>query len=290
MSGHRLARWRHARDPQINRSGAAQPATPATTVAPISSPSALWSLQASVLAEAYGWRHNSRVGGGRILGVDGCAAGWIGIALAENGVRAYAAAKVPDLVEAADADGRIDVVGIDIPIGLPDVGRRRADVLARKEAGPRWASVFMTPVRAAVLAPSFDAALAQNRLHAGEGVSRQAFALGPKILEVDQWVREEGRRVVEVHPELSFAGLAGAPLPFGKNTWAGSALRRRVLGEAGVILPDDLGGAGDRCRVDDVLDAAAAAWTARRVSRGEAWCLPDPPESFSDGLKCAIWI
>jgi predicted RNase H-like nuclease len=41
--------------------------------------------------------------------------------------------------------------------------------------------------------------------------------------------------------------------------------------------------------VDDVLDAAAAAWTALRVSQGAARCLPDPPETFSDGLPCAIW-
>jgi hypothetical protein len=37
-----------------------------------------------------------------------------------------------------------------------------------------------------------------------------------------------------------------------------------------------------------VLDAAAAAWTAVRVLRGQA--LSTPPEVFSDGLPSAIWM
>jgi predicted RNase H-like nuclease len=41
--------------------------------------------------------------------------------------------------------------------------------------------------------------------------------------------------------------------------------------------------------VDDVLDAAIAAWTARRVARNEAQAMPDPPEVFSDGIPSAIW-
>jgi predicted RNase H-like nuclease len=46
-----------------------------------------------------------------------------------------------------------------------------------------------------------------------------------------------------------------------------------------------------RCRIapiDDVLDAAAAAWSANRIAKGEAVSLPDPPES-KDGLQVAIW-
>ena len=46
--------------------------------------------------------------------------------------------------------GQGAVIGIDIPIGLPDTGRRQADVLAYTLVGPRRSSVFMTPVRAAL--------------------------------------------------------------------------------------------------------------------------------------------
>ncbi len=68
-----------------------------------------------------------------------------------------------------------------------------------------------------------------------------------------------------MHPDVSFAELAGAPLTVCKSTWAGAEYRRQLLADAGVLLAGDLGEAGRRVAVDDVLDAAVAAWTARRV-------------------------
>lgn len=95
--------------------------------------------------------------------------------------------------------------------------------------------------------------------------------------------------MVEVHPEASFAELAGATLHSRKSSWAGIARRRHLLAGAGIGLPDDLGSAGEKAAVDDVLDAAAAAWTAVRVLRDQAKARPSPPELFSDGLPSAIW-
>jgi len=228
--------------------------------------------------------------GERVLGVDACKAGWVGIALAGDDVRAYAAAQIAELVSTADEDGRLSVVAIDMPVGLADAGRRLADELARKDIGTLWASVFITPVRTAIEAADLAAANVVNREWAKEGVSAQAFGLRHKLLQVDRWVRRQTRRVVEVHPEVSFAQLAGGPLTERKHTWAGAARRRRLLADAGVTMADDLGEAGGRAGVDDVLDAAVAAWTARRVARGEARCIPDRPQVFSDGLECAIWV
>jgi predicted RNase H-like nuclease len=133
------------------------------------------------------------------------------------------------------------------------------------------------------------AAIAINQQATGAGVSAQAFALRRKLLEVDAWVRHAGVTVVEVHPEVSFAGLAGRPLLESKRTWAGVVRRRRLLAEAGIVLDDDLGPAGSAAAVDDILDAAIAAWTARRVARNEAEPMPDPPQVFSDGIPSAIW-
>lgn len=183
----------------------------------------------------------------------------------------------------------LSVIAIDIPIGLPDSGRRQADLLIRKAVGPRWASVFMTPVRPSLEAADFASAAAVSRPLAGEGISRQAFALQAKILQVDKWVRQTRHRVVEVHPEASFVQLAGAPLHSAKSTWAGIARRRQLLAEAGIVLPDDLGTAGEKAAVNDVLDATVAAWTGVRVIRDQARPHPDPPELFSDGLASAIW-
>lgn len=237
--------------------------------------------------------HDSGVSGWRVLGVDGCKSGWIGIALAGGAPaaqpRAYFATRISDLVAEASRPGALTVTGIDIPIGLADTGRRQADLLARKAAGPRWPSVFLTPVRAALAEDDYAAAAAVSRRLAGGGISRQAFALREKILEVDQWVPRAGCRVAEVHPEVSFAELAGAHLRTRKSTWEGVVQRRRLLAGAGIVIPDDLGPAG-QAAVDDVLDAAVVAWTASRVARGLARSLPDPPVPLSDGLACAIWI
>ncbi|HZB32080.1 MAG TPA: DUF429 domain-containing protein [Streptosporangiaceae bacterium] len=228
--------------------------------------------------------------GERVLGVDAGKAGWVGIALGDHAPIPYFATHIDDLVAAADHDGRIQVVGIDIPIGLPDDDVRQADVLARLEIGVRRSSVFMTPVRAALHADTHALAVEINRRVTGQGVSIQAFALKSRLLEVDAWVRQAARRVVEVHPEVSFARLAGRHLRSAKSTWAGAETRRRLLTAAGIDLTGDLGAAGAAARVDDILDAAAAAWTARRVARGQAQSLPDPPQTFSDGLPCAIWV
>ncbi|MGX1612606.1 DUF429 domain-containing protein [Micromonospora chalcea] len=142
------------------------------------------------------------------------------------------------------------------------MSRRQADVLAYKLVGPRRSSVFMTPVRAALEAGSHAVTVQVNRERAGEGVSAQVYGLRAKIFEVDIWARQAGRQVVEVHPEVSFARLAGLPLPDGKRTWAGAHHRRRLLTDAGIHLADDVGEAGHAAAVDDVLDAGVAAWTA----------------------------
>jgi predicted RNase H-like nuclease len=233
--------------------------------------------------------HDGAVNGWRVLGVDACKSGWIGVVLSEGAVSAHAAAEIGGLVEEAAAGGPLAVVAVDIPVGLPDTGRRQADVLVRKAVGPLWPSVFMTPVRPALEAADYATAAELSRRLAGEGISRQAFALQARVLQVDRWVRQAPHRVVEVHPEASFAELAGAALQSRKSSWAGIALRRRLLAGAGISLPDDLGPAGEKAAVDDVLDAAAAAWTAVRVLRGQARSTPSPPELFSDGLPSSIW-
>ncbi len=225
----------------------------------------------------------------RVLGVDACKTGWIGIVLERDRVWAHYASTIGELVSTAESAGELAVVGIDMPIGLPDVGRRRADVQARQVVGPRRSSVFTTPVRPAVDAGDYAATVRVSRELTGGGISVQAFSLMTRIREVDTWVRECTQRVVEVHPEVSFAWMAGATLLDSKHTWAGVERRRGLLNEAGIKLATDLGDAGRAAGVDDVLDAAAAAWSARRVAARTAISLPDPPESFSDGLPCAIW-
>jgi predicted RNase H-like nuclease len=225
-----------------------------------------------------------------VLGVDACPGGWAGILLEDDGtVHGVYAVGVAALVSNAAALAEVAVMAIDMPIGLPDASKRKADVLARSAVGPRWPSVFLTPVRAALQEPSHAAATRRSRELTGDGVSQQAFALRHRIMEVDRWVRSAAVPAIEAHPEVSFATLAGAHIRHGKKTWAGAALRRALLAQHGIVIPDDLGQVGEQAAVDDVLDAAVAAWSARRYAAGAARSYPDQPERFSDGHPCAIW-
>ena len=225
----------------------------------------------------------------RVLGVDACKAGWVGVALAGASTQAYVAADVATLVSLADRDGALAAVAIDMPIGLPDHGSRQADVLARAAIGSLWSSVFQTPVRDALLAKDHATANAVSRRLTGAGVSIQAFSLKAKLLDVQAFIQVGQHRIIEVHPEVSFARLAGKPLTTRKSTWAGMQQRQRLLTSVGIDLDQDFGIAGALAGVDDMLDAAIAAWTARRYVAGEARPLPDPPETFTDGLPSAIW-
>lgn len=225
-----------------------------------------------------------------VVGADVCPAGWVGVVLRNGGVRAVVHAEIAGLAAMAAEDGPLDAMAVDIPIGLADSGPRQADVLARKAAGPRWASVFMTPVRDALLANTYAEALKISRELTGRGISSQAYRLRAKILQVDRWRTEMlAYPVVEAHPELSFAAMAGAPLPDSKATWAGAVARCQLLMAERIGLDSDLGLSGLRVGIDDLLDAAAVAWTARRVADGRARRLPPEPERFSDGLDCAVW-
>ena len=221
-----------------------------------------------------------------MLGVDGCKAGWIGVMFDGESAWGQFGSSISQLAECA---GTVDVVAVDIPIGLPSVGRRKADDLARQAIGPRRSSVFTTPVRAALSSPTHAEASEINRKLAGEGVSAQAFALRGRIFEVDDWVRTSNYRAIEIHPEVSFALLAGGHVLSRKSSWAGAKERERLLRDADIRLGDTIGAAGHQAAVDDVLDAAVAAWSAWRYLHAQAVSLPSPPEVMPDGWPAAIW-
>jgi predicted RNase H-like nuclease len=234
-----------------------------------------------------------------VLGVDACKGGWVGVTLREGSFAgAYSAPTIAELTVAATAGGGgeagpgspLRVIGIDMAVGLADTTVRQADLLARTRVGRLASSVFVIPVRAAVELADFADAVACQRRLTGAGISIQAHGLRVKLLEVDAWVRAgTASRVVEIHPEVAFAALNQAPLTLNKRAWGGMTQRRRLLADAGIEIPDDLGPVG-RVGIDDVLDAAAVAWSAGRVANGQARCLPDPPERFSDGLDAAVWF
>lgn len=229
-----------------------------------------------------------------MLGVDGCSKGWIGIAIVdtapESTVTAHFGATISDLLATVEDEvGIPHVVGIDIPIGLPDATVRQADRLAKTMIGPLHMSVFITPTRRALEQQDYAEGQVLNRQLTGGGFSKQVWGLRNKILQVDGWLRTSAGRVLEVHPEVCFATMAGAPLTTRKSSYSGYQQRQQLLRANGIELPADIGAAGTMAGVDDVVDAAAVAWTVRRYPRGAAQCIPEQPEQFSDGIACAIW-
>lgn len=108
---------------------------------------------------------------GRVIGVDACKKGWVGITSDQRG---YFGESIRQLIQAAQEEGVVEVVAIDIPIGLPTSGQRQADLLARKVIGRRASSVFTTPTRAVLSAGTHAEATALSVKTTGKGISQQS--------------------------------------------------------------------------------------------------------------------
>jgi predicted RNase H-like nuclease len=222
----------------------------------------------------------------RVLGVDVWPKGWVGVELRDG---RFAGARVgADLLGLITACGKLPVIGVDIPLGLLDSGLRRADAAAAALLGPRRSSVFPTPPRPVVAEKSYPVAAARHLELTGKGLSRQSFNLRVRLLEANELYDRGDFLLREVHPELSFATMGAGPAPRSKKTWDGQRDRVERLRTVGIELPDRLGAAGT-VPTDDVLDAAAAAWSAHRIGGGVASSVPEPPEVNERGQQLAIW-
>ena len=227
-------------------------------------------------------------------GIDGCAGGWIVVHDTARGLDAFIA---PTLATALAALPPQTQTGIDIPVGIPEQGTRLCDVEARRLLGPRGASVFAAPLRIALGATDYVEASRLQRTQ-GRALSRQSFAILPKIREVDTWIRRNsglGPTLHEVHPELSFAVWNGdRPMAQPKTSPGGKVHRWRLI---------DAEFPGARARLtqllrataaagtfadDDLCDAIAALWSARRIARGAHMTLPRQLQRDVYGLPMQI--
>jgi predicted RNase H-like nuclease len=224
-----------------------------------------------------------------IVGVDGCPAGWIALIEQTEASRIVADVFLTfrDLAAALDAA----VIAIDIPIGLTDCGARQCDHLARRRLGlKRGSSVFPAPIRPALGASTYAEAKAASIAAQKKGISQQAFAIYPKIREVDVALQADAdlrNTVFEVHPELTFSTWAGAPILPPKRTAEGHAIRRALIDtDFGPIAFESARNQIERRHAsnDDIADAFAALWTARRIIRGTSQVLPTDPPLDSRGL------
>lgn len=230
-----------------------------------------------------------------VAGVDAAKGGWVMATTATTPGSPVAFSVWPSFADVwaeAKSQGLL-AVGVDMPIGLPGRDLRRSDIEARELLGPRRSSLFWTPPLCALDAADHAEANRLSRESTNRGLSIQAFHLLPKVREVravltpDDLAPEARPQAAEVHPETSFAVLAGEPMSMSKRQSVGQAERMAALApEFGNLrtAPPSLPGA----TLDDLLDAAAAAWTARRMAAGTAMIL-GPGEADATDYPMAIW-
>jgi predicted RNase H-like nuclease len=229
-----------------------------------------------------------------VAGVDGCSGGWLALVDCKDGQpKARVFARFADLL---NAWGKAKVIAVDIPIGLPELGARACDKHARHElAQPRGSSVFPAPLRAVLAARSWEEACTIRLRIEGKKMSQQAWGIVPKVREVDALLREDAKltaRVFEVHPEVGFASWAGEPMRHSKKKSAGKLERRRLIMAA---WPDAITScramlAGERYALDDLYDAFAALWTARRISATKSRAIPSISACDANGLPMRIAV
>ncbi|HXW29795.1 MAG TPA: DUF429 domain-containing protein, partial [Xanthobacteraceae bacterium] len=119
----------------------------------------------------------------RVAGADGTPGGWAVVIMdaGQSSVR-----KVAVLAEVFDAAADLDIVAVDVPIGLLDTyetGGRACDRAARKLlARRRGSSVFPAPVRPVLASQSWDDACVRSRASGprGKAISKQTFGILPK--------------------------------------------------------------------------------------------------------------
>jgi predicted RNase H-like nuclease len=225
-----------------------------------------------------------------VVGLDGCPSGWVRVVLVDGRVRDVAVvATLREGIDIADASA----IGIDMPVGLVD-GPRDTDAAARALLPGRAASVFSTAARGVVegwvdgVITTHAEATARNVELTGAGLSQQAWRLVPKMAEVEE-LAANATPLTEVHPELAFATIAGAPLPR-KRSWPGLMLRRELLTELGVELPTRF--AGDtEAAPDDVVDAGVCAWVADGIAgAAPVRSVPERTEQVAHGRAIVITV
>jgi len=201
---------------------------------------------------------------------------------------------------------RFPLVAVDIPVGLPGAGGRTADRDGRGWLKPnRTSCVFPAPALCIINVDDYDLAKGMSYEATGKRPTKQAHALLRKIREVrhavsgpDNFYRS-GCRIdsaptwaVEVHPEVSFAKLAGEPIPVSNHKQSGVVKRLEVLRTVFPNIEEAMTApvAGrPRPGRDDRLDAAAAAWTARQLVKDNADCL-GAGENDATGYPMNIWV
>ncbi len=229
-----------------------------------------------------------------VAGVDACRGGWLCLTRPET------SGTISSVVHESAAallgqERQPEVLAIDIPIGLTNLGVRDCDSIARKMLGSRACCVFTAPIRPVLHAGTRTEASSIRKRAEGKKVSAQVWGIVPKIREIDRLLSANPSLqafVREVHPEICFmAWNGGAPIADRKKSPGGKARRAALVaayfGRRAFALVRER---HPRTKVadDDINDAFAALWTAERILDGSAKVIPDRPCRDPFGLRMEI--
>lgn len=231
----------------------------------------------------------------KYIGIDGCKSGWfvVGLGADDN----YAFRILNHIQELSDYLVATELVLLDIPIGLRSrhADERLCDKQARVVLKPkRSSSVFPAPSRGALACDSYEDASEINRVCTGRGLTKQTFAIIPKIREVDAFLRGENRhgKIREMHPEVCFWAFNDKkPMKYNKRTLSGYTERMAVLNRyypSAQKLVERALQSYKRAEVarDDIVDALVGAITARHAKT--LLRFPEVPEIDGKGLPMEI--
>lgn len=222
-----------------------------------------------------------------VAGIDRWRGGWIVAELDDTELTLWATARIESACERL---AHHEAVTIDMPIALAPHGTREAESLMRSALGASARSVFTSPTRSASLAVSQSDATEINRANGGPGISAQAFGLFASIRELRAALT--GPRFEhwwETHPETAFALMNDEVPMASKKSAVGVGQRLVHLRSHLPLLDDVLLTSPEKVPVDDVLDAIAAAWSARRIATGIA-TIYGPPGRDDEGFAFGIRI
>lgn len=227
------------------------------------------------------------------VGVDGCRGGWLAVKINESGI--WGVEVYTNFAELWEGCQDASLILVDIPIGLREQGceERHCDKTARRLLGPdRGRCVFPAPCRPALSGITFTEAGDINEEMTRRRLSRQTWAILPKIKQVDDFLlsnRAAQGGIREVHPEVCFCALARRrAMQYSKTKETGFKERYGLLlslyPPTEQVLYQVLSGyPRKQVKKDDVLDALVAAVTAWLGKNGLS-SIPEQHEKDARGL------
>jgi predicted RNase H-like nuclease len=217
-----------------------------------------------------------------IIGIDGCKSGWFSVwENQDKSIHSSVFSNLNELKNFFKNESQL-ILGIDMPVVLSEVIPRQADQLARKLLSKKASSVFTAPTPEMLDQPNYEkASLVSKRLF-GKSMSLQSWYLFPKIKDVQTMIHHEDMQIYEIHPELSFRAMNNEQVILeSKKTQEGFALRNALLSmHFKNFIFEDIRNQHARKDVmdNDILDALAVLWSAKRIQSNQASYLPQAPE------------